>query len=97
MFVERSDFVTDHSSDDFPFPFKWEMLKYVVRGPFQNKWEMDLGRSISLEEWGKIYALTHKTSISIIFLLRVSKVHPRWYRTPELLYKMYPTITNVCW
>lgn len=31
---------------------------------FQGKWELDLGRSISPEEWEKMHSLTHKSSIS---------------------------------
>lgn len=64
---------------------------------FQSKWESDLGRSFSPEEWVKIYTLTHKSSLSGYTQEKNFKVLSRWYRTPEVLHKMYPTTTNICW
>lgn len=55
--------------------------------PFQRKLELDLGHSTSTEEWKKMHALTHKSSISGYTQEKNYKVLSRWYRTPDVLRK----------
>lgn len=65
--------------------------------PYQSKWETDLGHPISPEDWRTIFALTHKSSISGYTQEKNFKVISRWYRTPDLLHKMYPSVPDTCW
>lgn len=64
---------------------------------FQAKWESDLNRTFSTEEWGKIYALSHKSSISGYTQEKNYKVLSRWYKTPDLIHKIYPSSSALCW
>lgn len=62
-----------------------------------GKWELELGRSLSLDEWGKIYALSRKSSMSGYTQENNYKVLSRWYKTPELVHDIYPTVSDICW
>lgn len=65
--------------------------------PYQNKWESDLGHPISSEDWRIIFALTHRSSISGYTQEKNFKVLSRWYKTPDILHKIYPSVPDICW
>ncbi|KAM9320234.1 coiled-coil domain-containing protein 80 [Gastrophryne carolinensis] len=65
--------------------------------PWEGRWEADLGRSLSEEEWGDVYKNAHKGLISSSMQETNYKLITRWYRTPELLHSFFPSVPDTCW
>lgn len=45
----------------------------------------------------KIFTHTHKSSISSYTQEKNDKVLSRWYKTPNLLHRIYPLTPDTCW
>ncbi|KAM8972212.1 semaphorin-7A [Pelodytes ibericus] len=63
---------------------------------FVSKWEQELQIILTRPQWPKIFALTHKTSLSTKTQEMNYKLLTRWYRTPEKLHAMFPEGPDVC-
>lgn len=65
--------------------------------PGLTKWEEELGCSFNLTQRQRILRFTHKSSICAKTQETNYKILSRWYRTPTLLHKISPTISEECW
>lgn len=64
---------------------------------FRKAWERDLNLQFSDSEWGKILTLTHKGSTNVSTQENNFKIVSRWYRTPSVIHKFYPSLPDTCW
>lgn len=64
---------------------------------FIQAWERDLGVRFSETQKNKIFMFTHKASMATRYQEGGYKILTRWYRTPEVLNRIFPQISNLCW
>lgn len=64
---------------------------------FIIKWERDLGRTLGNGTWQKVCAAAHKSSVACNIQEAGYKLLSRWYRTPRVLHRMFPSSSNRCW
>lgn len=68
---------------------------------FSNKackaWEQDLDINLTQSDWETIYMNAHKGSLNVATQECGFKTITRWYRTPTLLHKFSPQISDRCW
>lgn len=69
---------------------------YTSPLPYLNKWERDLGRTLSKEERDKTFLLTHKLSISAADQEKNYKVLTCWYKCPSDLHAIDSSISSTC-
>lgn len=62
-----------------------------------RKWEDDLKITLSEEQWGTICTNLYKASRSTAAQETNYKLATRWYRTPDVLHRIFPTVPNTCW
>lgn len=63
----------------------------------RKQWEKDLGISLTHSDWSKILHTIHKGSTNVSTQENGYKIQSRWYRTPSILHRFYPTLPNICW
>lgn len=61
------------------------------------KWETELDCRFNTTKRQHILRFTHKSSICARIQETNYKVLSRWYRTPTLLHKLFPTTSDMCW
>ena len=64
---------------------------------FIQAWEKDLGLIFTQEQKDRILRFTHKASIASKYEEGGYKILTRWYRTPTVLHRIYPEISDICW
>lgn len=64
---------------------------------YWEQWEADLDLTLTPTDRNRLLKLTHKSSRSASSQEANYKILSRWYRTPQLLHKMYPSQTAQCW
>lgn len=62
-----------------------------------DKWEEDLSCQFTDTQKQHILTFTHKSSICAKIQETNYKILTRWYRTPSVLKKFYPTTSDICW
>lgn len=65
--------------------------------PYQAKWEADLQRSFTEEEWGKIRKLATSCSLASKTQETAYKLLSRWYKPPALVALYDPSADGACW
>lgn len=60
-------------------------------------WETQLGKVIEKKSWERVHWYIHKGSLNVNTQENGYKMKRRWYRTPDLLHKFFPTVTDRCW
>lgn len=75
----------------------WECdLKDEVIKESTIKWAHDLGKTICLENWERLW--TQDINFTACYLIRENmKMCHRWYDTPVKLAKIYKNYSNKCW
>uniref|UniRef100_A0A803J808 Reverse transcriptase domain-containing protein n=1 Tax=Xenopus tropicalis TaxID=8364 RepID=A0A803J808_XENTR len=71
--------------------------KTTMLPKFTRRWEGELQTHLTGDQWGNCFYLTHKFSIACKAQETNYKIISRWYKCPEILHKIYPTVTNQCW
>lgn len=64
---------------------------------FIQAWEREMGTTFSQRQKVKILKSIHKTSVASRYQEGGYKILTRWYRTPSVLHKIFPQVSNVCW
>lgn len=67
------------------------------KGANMIKWEGELQKTFSLEEWTKALQTSSKLSHCINYKEIMRKIHLRWFLTPNRLAHMKSDATNLCW
>ena len=67
------------------------------RLPCFTEWERALNRTFSEKKREKILSHTHKSSICTRVQETNYKILTGWYRTPDLLHKIFPATSDRCW
>lgn len=62
-----------------------------------QKWENDLSISLSKHDWENIFIKNHKCSLNVNVQENGFKIISRWYRTPSILHKLFPSSSPTCW
>lgn len=62
-----------------------------------TRWEEDLSFSLTDEQWERIFLNIHKGSLNVSTQENGYKIQSRWYRTPALLNRLYPSTLDKCW
>lgn len=64
---------------------------------YLKKWSHILQQPISLEDWGKIWESTSRTSRCVVQKETALKILLFWYRTPDFLHARNPEASSLCW
>lgn len=64
---------------------------------YMRKWSVLLGRSIPMKLWAKIWVSTFKSSKCVAQRETAVKILMFWYRTPERIYHIDPSLSSRCW
>lgn len=67
------------------------------QNPYIDKWEEDLNCQFTETQKQHILTFTHKSSICAKIQETNYKILTRWYRTPSVLKKCFPTTSDICW
>lgn len=62
-----------------------------------KKWEAEMGRFLSEEEWERVFEIIHRTTIANKYQERNYKIVMRWYRSPVTLKLINKGNTELCW
>lgn len=60
-------------------------------------WETELGMEIKDISWDSVHLYIHKGSLNVHTQENGYKIKTRWYKTPEVLHKFIPTVSDRCW
>lgn len=60
-------------------------------------WERDLQTELTEAQWEHISMIAHKGSLNVSIQENNYKILMRWYRTPVIIHKYYPTLSDKCW
>lgn len=69
----------------------------LQRPEYLTKWERDLGLEFTDAQVKYIMTLSHKSSINSNLQEMNFKLLTRWYRTPKLLHRIFPAVSENCW
>lgn len=64
---------------------------------FLQAWERDLEMSFSHAQKGRILLFNQKASVASRCQEGGYKILTGWYRTPNVLHRIYPQMSDVCW
>lgn len=62
-----------------------------------RKWEQEINIDLDLDQWNKMANMAFRYSKCTNHIENARKLFYRWYRTPHLLHKFYPGVSNACW
>lgn len=65
--------------------------------PFSSNWEKDLQVTFTNQQKDRILYFTHKSSLCSNYQETTYKIMTRWYRTPSVLAKLFPLLSDRCW
>ncbi|CAH2247669.1 Hypothetical predicted protein [Pelobates cultripes] len=65
--------------------------------PFTAAWETELGITIPVGTWHKIFIYAHTTSISTAVRESTYKRISRWHYSPAKVHAIFPTAPDTCW
>uniref|UniRef100_A0A6I8RW77 Reverse transcriptase domain-containing protein n=1 Tax=Xenopus tropicalis TaxID=8364 RepID=A0A6I8RW77_XENTR len=65
--------------------------------PYMVKWEQDLKKTFTQEQWQEIYNITKGSTRCTNHIETHKKVLLRWYMTPEKINRMTSTYPDMCW
>lgn len=65
--------------------------------PAQLKWEKDLSKTLSEEDWDAVFRSCFKVSKCMNHSEMFYKLIQRAYYTPEKLHKIWPSTSKFCW
>lgn len=72
-------------------------LLFITHTPKKHwtiqKWERDLSVESTDLDWDTIYTIIHKGSLNVQIQENAFKIFSRWYRTPNVLHQIDPTIS----
>lgn len=74
-----------------------DMIKDHTNMQRKQKWETLTAQTYSDEAWTHINELAHVSSISSSVQETSFKILSMWYRTPDIIHKIFPTSPNTCW
>lgn len=60
-------------------------------------WETQLDTVIPEASWDRIHLYIHKGSLNVHTQENGYKIKMQWYKTPELLHKFIPAVSDRCW
>lgn len=60
-------------------------------------WEDELNMTIEDTSWDSVHLYIHKGTLNIHTLENGYTIKMRWHKTPELLHKFMPTVSDRCW
>lgn len=75
----------------------WSNHRRITSCPFLRKCELDLGRTFSEGQSIKIIQSIFKTATCTKIEETNYKIISQWYRTPAILQRCFPNITDKCW
>lgn len=61
-----------------------------------RSWETDLYIALS-NDWESVWEHTHKGSVNVSAQENRFKIYSSWYRTPDKLHKIFPSVPSMCW
>lgn len=62
-----------------------------------RRWESELSIDLTSTEWERIHNHIHKGSINVSTQENRYKIFTNWYRTPDKIHKMHPSVPPTCW
>ena len=63
----------------------------------RSHWNSAVGSEIDEENWDRIHLYIHKGSLNVSIQENGYKLKTRWYKTPDLLHKFSPSVSDQCW
>uniref|UniRef100_A0A670ZPK2 Reverse transcriptase zinc-binding domain-containing protein n=1 Tax=Pseudonaja textilis TaxID=8673 RepID=A0A670ZPK2_PSETE len=73
-----------------------ELEEEIVKGNM-IAWSKNVGRSITLAEWEKVWGRNNKITKSAAYKENLYKMFYRWHLPPSRLAKMHPNMSPHCW
>uniref|UniRef100_A0A670ZNF7 Reverse transcriptase zinc-binding domain-containing protein n=1 Tax=Pseudonaja textilis TaxID=8673 RepID=A0A670ZNF7_PSETE len=73
-----------------------ELEEEIVKGNM-IAWSRNVGRSITLAEWEKVWGRNNKITKSVAYKENLYKMFYRWHLPPSRLAKMHPNMSPYCW
>lgn len=65
--------------------------------PSVKKWEKELEVDWEDKLWESIHTFVHAYSKNVLIQENSFKILTRWYRTPTVLHKIDPKLSDICW
>lgn len=97
---EAWEWLNDRSDSTKGINFFYSKLQDTSRSPKLPtiiKWETDLGKTFTVQQWSRALNITLKATHCTAHWENTYKILHRWYMTPVRLKQIYTTADNQCW